>query len=86
MLARANTSNISAPDLAILAAALEGDRTYNIGALIARHLDFNDEKGPNNGVIFASLIIEHLELPVRDDDLPLPFSCLDIDAMKRHEF
>ena len=70
----------------MLAAALEGDRTYNIGALIARCLGMNGAKGPNYGGIFASLVIQHLDLPVRDDDLPLPFSCLDLNAMKRHEF
>ena len=59
---------------------------YNIGALIARRLEFNGEKGPTFGGIFTSLFIEHLRLPIRDDDLPLPFSRLDIDAMKRHEF
>src|SRR4051812_20504835 len=73
VLARGNTSNIIAPDLAILAAALEGDRTYNIGALISRRLGLNGEKDPNYGGIFVSLVIEHLELPVRDDDLHLPF-------------
>ena len=86
MLALGNMSNISAPDLAILAASLEGDRMYNIGALIDRRHDFSGEKGPTFGGIFATLVIEHLHLPVRDDDFPLPFSRLDLDAMKRHEF
>ena len=86
MLAHGNTRNISAPDLAILAAALEGDRKYNLGALIARHLNYKGEKGPNYGGIFATIVIEHLNLPVRDDDLPLPFLRLDLEAMKRHEF
>ena len=54
VLARGNTSNISAPDLAILAAALGRDRTYNLGAVIARHLHSNSEKGPNYGGIFAT--------------------------------
>ena len=35
VLARDNTSNISAPDIAILAAALSGRSDYNLGALIA---------------------------------------------------
>ena len=86
MLARANTSNICSPDLAVLSAALEGDRTYNIGALITRRLSLNGERGATFGGIFASLVIEHLGLPVHPDDMTLTFSCLDLDAMKRRGF
>ncbi|KAE8786503.1 hypothetical protein D1007_39657 [Hordeum vulgare] len=86
VLARDNTSNISAPDLAILAAALLGDNTYNIGALIARRLVANSGKGPHFGGIYAMLILQHLRRTVRTDDTP--FSCIsfDLTAMKRHEF
>ena len=41
VLARDNTSNISAPDIALLANALSGETTYNVGALIARRLALN---------------------------------------------
>ena len=70
VLARDNTSNISARDLAILAAALLGDNTYNIGALIARRLIANNDKGPHFGGIYATLILEHLGRTVRIDDTP----------------
>ena len=86
MLARGNTSNISAPDIAILAAALEGSDTYNIGALIARRLVTNGEKGPYYGGIYATLIAEHLHRAICADDFPLPFLRFDLNAMKRHEF
>ena len=45
VLAHDNTSNISAPNLAILAAALLGDNTYNIGALNAHRLALTAAKG-----------------------------------------
>ena len=57
VLARDNTRNISAPDLAILSAALEGRREYNIGALIACRLSTNGEKGTVYGGIVASRIL-----------------------------
>jgi len=86
VLARDNTSNISGPDIAILAAALLGDNTYNIGALIARRLVANSGKGPHFGGIYATLILERLERTVRADDAPFPFISFDLTAMKRHEF
>ena len=86
VLARDNTCNISAPDLAILAAALLGDNTYNIGALIARRLVANNGKGPHFGGIYATLILEHLGCTVRTDDTPFSFISFDLTAMKRHEF
>ena len=86
VLARANTSNISSPDLTILAAALEGSRKYNIGALITRRLSLNGEKGDVFGGIFASLVLERLGMAPHLDDFPLPFSRPDFAAMKRHEF
>ncbi|KAE8809704.1 hypothetical protein D1007_13591 [Hordeum vulgare] len=86
VLARDNTSNISALDLAILAAALLGDNTYNIGALIARRLVAKSGKGPHFGVFYAMLILEHLGRTVRTDDMPFSFISFDLTAMKRHEF
>ncbi|KAE8777384.1 hypothetical protein D1007_49859 [Hordeum vulgare] len=86
VLARDNTSNILAPDLAILAAALLGDNTYNIGALIARRFVANSGKGTHFGGIYATLILEHLGRTVRADDVPFPYINFDLTAMKRHEF
>ncbi|KAE8813564.1 hypothetical protein D1007_09267 [Hordeum vulgare] len=86
VLAHDNTSNISALDIAILADALSGDNTYNIGASIACHLIANSGKGPHFGGIYATLILEHLEHTVHADDAPFPFISFDLTAMKRHEF
>ncbi|KAE8816208.1 hypothetical protein D1007_06332 [Hordeum vulgare] len=86
VLAHDNTSNISAPDIAILAAALLGDNTYNIGALIAHRLVANNGKGTHFGGIYVTLIPEHLKRTVRTDDAHFPFKSFDLTAMKRHEF
>ncbi|KAE8767079.1 hypothetical protein D1007_61603 [Hordeum vulgare] len=85
VLARDNTSNISSPDLAILAAALLGENTYHIGSLIARRLVANSGKGPHFGGIYITLILENLERTVRADDAPFPFIRFDLTAMKRNE-
>ncbi|KAE8798606.1 hypothetical protein D1007_26090 [Hordeum vulgare] len=86
VLARDNKSNISAPDLNILAATLLGDNKYNIGAFISRHLVANIGKGPHLGGMYDTLILEHLGRTVRTDDTPFSFMSFDLTAMKRHEF
>ncbi|KAE8816419.1 hypothetical protein D1007_06022 [Hordeum vulgare] len=86
VLARDNMSNVSDPDLAILAAALLGDNTYNIGALVARRLVANSGKGPHFGGIYATLILEHLGRTVCTDDTPFSLISFDLISMKRHEF
>jgi hypothetical protein len=45
VLARKVANKLSSCDLASIAAALRGDRTYNLGALIAFRLDANHKKG-----------------------------------------
>src|SRR3954468_11445500 len=61
VLARDNTRNISAPDIAILAVALSGENKYNIGAFIPRCLATNNIKGNLFGGIYATLTLEHLK-------------------------
>ncbi|KAK1644726.1 hypothetical protein QYE76_062531 [Lolium multiflorum] len=46
VLARRNASKLSVQDMAFLAAALQQDRTYNLGALIACRLATNHSVGP----------------------------------------
>src|SRR4051812_16744471 len=45
VLAHDNTSNSSSPDIAIFANDLSGESKYNVGALIARRLVANGNKG-----------------------------------------
>ena len=86
ILPRDNTSNTTSLDLAIHAAAINCDETYNIGALIARRLSTNKVRGPISGGIIASIMLATAMLPPREDDLELDFIRLDLAAMKSHHF
>ena len=86
ILARHNTSNITGPDLAILSAAIDNNASYNIGALIARHLSTNNIRGPIYGGIFASIMLSFARMSVREDDILMNVSRLNLAAMKSHLF
>lgn len=76
-----------APNLSILCSALYGDRTYNIGAIIARRLSKNAGSDDVYGGIYATRIPAHFEIPIRlNEDHELPTSLLDFEAMQRHGF
>jgi hypothetical protein len=57
VLARKVANKLSSCDLAFIADALRGDRTYNLGALIAFFLDANREKGGICGGLVASHLL-----------------------------
>jgi hypothetical protein len=57
VLARKAASKLSCCDLAFIAAALRGDRTYNLDALIDFCLDANREKGGICGGLVASRLL-----------------------------
>src|SRR3954469_3207933 len=86
VLARDNTSNISAPDIAILATALSGRFDYNVGALIARRVAMSSNKGDLFGGVYATLILESLNGTPHPDDKPFTYLSFDLAAMKRHKF
>ena len=83
ILGRENTSNISSYHLAFLAAALNGNTSYNLVALIARRLA---NKGPIYGGIIASRVVAYLGLSVDPSDEKLIPVKLDVAAMKGHQF
>jgi hypothetical protein len=86
VLARDNTSNGSAPDFAIYANALSDKNDYNVGALIARRLAMNGNKGDLFGGVYATLILESLNGTPHPDDKPFSYLSFDLAAMKRHKF
>src|SRR3954465_10427157 len=86
MLSHDNTSNSSAPDVAILANALSGESKYNVGALITRRLAANGNKGDLYGGIYATFTLESLGRTPHPDDEPFTYLSFDLAAMKRHEF
>src|ERR1041385_6927232 len=61
VLARDNTSNGYAPDFVVYANALSGRSDYNVGALIARRLAMNANKGDLFGGVYSTLIPESLD-------------------------
>jgi hypothetical protein len=86
VLARKNGSKISIQDLAFLAAALQGNRTYNLGALIANRLATNREKGGICGGLIASRLLAMHNVEPHHLDIQLPIEKLDIVSMIKHEF
>ena len=85
VLARKSANKLSIPDLAFLAAALQHDKSYNLGALIAFRIAANREKGGFCGLIASRLLAMHgvVALP---NDLQLSLERLDFASMGRHGF
>lgn len=65
LIGRGESGVLSAPDLAILRHALHRDRTYSLGAMVARRLSMNRANGPIVGGIFATRLAKHFEIPIR---------------------
>jgi hypothetical protein len=86
LLARKVASKLSSCDLAFIAAALRGDRTYNLGALIAFHLDANCEKGGICGGLIASYLLSLHGVVPHVLDLQFPIERLDLNSMIHHKF
>src|SRR3954462_1681308 len=86
VLARDNTSNTSTPDTAIMANALSGKHEYHVGSMIAKRLATNSNKGDLFGGVYATLLLQFLQMEPRPDDTVFPFVSLDLAAMKRHFF
>jgi hypothetical protein len=79
-------SHLCAPDLSILKSAVLRDRQFNMGAIVARRLHNNALVGDFFGGIYATRLAAHLGVPIKENDILLPPSFLDYDAMERHQF
>jgi hypothetical protein len=89
LIGRRESGGLSAPGLAILRHALHRDRTFSLGAIIARRLSLNRSKGPIFGGIYASRLARHFEIPIRleeKEERLLPTKYLDYDSMVAHDF
>ena len=78
LIGHGNSGGLSAPDLAILRHALFHDRTFSLGAMVAKRFSLNRTKGPIFGGIFASRLAKYFEIPIRHYEkeeklLPLSF-------------
>ena len=84
-----NSGGLSATDLAILCHALLRDRTFSLGAMVAKWLSLNRSKGPIFGGIFASRLAKYFEIPIRHyekEENILPTIFLDCKSMVAHDF
>ena len=78
--------HLCAPDLSILKSAVAGDRSFNMGAIIARSLNNNANEGDFFGGIYATRIANFLGVPIREGDPPLHTAFLDRVALTRYQF
>jgi len=74
------------PDLGTLRSAVLGDKSYNLGAIVARRLHLNRFNGDFFGGIYATRIANFLGIAIREDDIELPPAYLDFNAMVHHQF
>lgn len=72
--------------MSILKSFLHGNRDFNLGAIIACHLERNLVSGEIYGGINVTRIAAHLGVPISNDDYELPTSFLDFQAMQFHQF
>ena len=89
LIGRGESGGLSAPDLAILRHALLRDRTFSLGAMVAKRLSLNRTKGPIFGGIFASRLAKYFEIPIRHyekEEKVLPPIFLDYKSMVAHDF
>ena len=74
------------PDLSILRSAVLGDKSYNLGVIVARRLHLNRFNGDFFGGIYATHVANYLGVPIHGNDMELTPAYLDYNAMVRHQF
>jgi hypothetical protein len=72
--------------LSILKSAVLRDRQFNIGATVARRLHINALVSDFFGGVYATRLAAHLYIPIRENDILVPPSFLDYEAMQCHQF
>ena len=77
---------LSSFDLAFIAAALNRNSSYSLGALIAHHLTTNRDKGGICGGLIASRLLAFHGLEPHYSDFQFPIERLDIESMIQHGF
>jgi hypothetical protein len=86
VLTRKVANKLSCCDLAFIAAALRGDRTCDLGVLIAFHLDANCKKGGICGGLIASRLLALHGVVPHVLDLQFLAERLDLNSMIHHKF
>ena len=57
-----------------------------MGAIVACRLHHNSISGDLFGGIYATRVANYLDIPIHGNDIELPPTYLDYDAMVRHQF
>ena len=68
----------------VLKSVVLGDQQYNLGAIVACRLHNNKINGDFIGGIYATRLADFLEIPIRGDNIELPPTYLDYNAMVRN--
>ena len=71
--------------MSLIRTALTGDRSYNLGAIVACRLQHNAGSGYFYGGIYATRLARELGVSPLPFDPILPTQYLDFDAMKCHK-
>ena len=71
LLAREMVGGLSSPDLVVLRCAIEGDKKYSLGAIMAHRLHLNKSQGKIHGGIYATRLAAHFEVEIRPHDYAL---------------
>ena len=74
------------PTSVFLGVAVLGDKSYNLGAIVARRLHHNRFNGDFFGGIYATRIANFLGVAIHNDDIELPPAYLDFNDMVHHQF
>ena len=70
----------------ILRSAVLGDKSYNLGAIVARRLHHNSFNGDFFAGIYATRLANFLDIDIREGDMELPPTYLDFNSMVSHQF
>lgn len=84
LLPKSNPTNTSAPDMYVLHSALTNNRSFNLGAIIARRINANRTSSNIYCGFYATLVAEHLRIPIKHtiDHIVVGTNLLDFDTMK----
>ena len=73
-------------DLSVLKSTVLGDKRYNLGAIVVRRLHLNANARDLFGGIYATHLANYLGVSIRENDIELPPTFLDYNAMVRDQF
>ena len=73
-------------DLSVLKSVVLEDKQYNLGAIVESRLHNNSLIGDLFGGIYTTRVANFPEIPIQENDMELPPTYLDYNAMVSHQF